>query len=56
MNYITYPHFHTTGGEFRTAWATPTARAIGDGLTYLGGGVLFAATLYLMIVLPGLIG
>lgn len=56
MSYVTYPHFYRTDDELRTAWLTPAVRAVGDGLTYLGGGIAFAATVYVMIVLPGLFG
>ncbi len=33
----------------------PAVRAIGESLVWLGGGVLFAATVYVMVALPGLI-
>lgn len=56
MNYVTYPHFCRDDADLRLTLPGPAARAIGKGLTVLGGGFLFAATMYVMIVLPGLIG
>ena len=56
MSYVTYPHFYRDDADLHLTWAGPTARAIGRGLTRLAGGVLFAATMYLMIVLPELLG
>ena len=33
----------------------PAARLIGQSLVWLGGGILFAATVFVMVALPGLI-
>lgn len=54
MNYVTYPHPCSNDADLRLAWAGPAVRAVGNGLAVLGGGVLFAVTLYVMIVLPDL--
>lgn len=56
MNYVTYPQFYRDDADLSLTWAGPAVRAIGRGLTCLAGGVVFAVTMYLMIVLPGLLG
>lgn len=55
MNYVIYPHACNDDADLRFTWAGPGVRAIGNGLAVLGGGILFAATLYVMIVLPDLL-
>ena len=55
MNYVTYPHAGSDDADLRLTWVGPTMRAVGNGLAVLGGGILFALTLYLMIVLPALL-
>ena len=34
----------------------PTSRMVGEALSWFGGGLVFAATVYLMVALPGLFG
>ncbi len=41
--------------DLRPAWLKPASRVIGEGTRWLGRGCLFAATVYLMVALPGLI-
>ncbi|MGI4795110.1 MAG: hypothetical protein ACRYF2_19890 [Janthinobacterium lividum] len=54
MNYVTYPHACSDDADLPLAWG-PILRAIGKCLAVLGGGILFAATLYVMLVLPDLL-
>lgn len=55
MNYVTYPHAYSDDADLPLTWGGPTLRAIGNGLAVLGGGILFAATLYVMLLLPDLL-
>ena len=55
MSDSTFALPYTTPVELRLTWFRPAARMIGDGVMWLGGGVLFAATVYVMVALPGLI-
>lgn len=54
MNYVSYPHACSEDADLRLGWIGPVMRAVGNGLAVLGGGILFALTLYVMIVLPDL--
>lgn len=56
MSYVTYPHFCRDDAELHLPWDGPMARTIGRGLARFAGGVLFATTMYLLIVLPDLLG
>lgn len=44
-----------TAVDLRLTWLRPAARVIGEGAMWLGGGLLFAATVFVMVALPGLI-
>ncbi len=41
--------------DVRVTSLKPAVRAVVEGMKWLGGGVLFAATVYVMVALPGLI-
>jgi hypothetical protein len=41
--------------DMRLTWLKPAARVAGEGMKWLGGGAFFAATVYVMVALPGLI-
>lgn len=41
--------------DLRLTSLWPAARVAGEALMWLGGGVLFAATVFLMVALPGLL-
>lgn len=56
MSYVAYTHFYEDDADLHLVLPRSAARAIGRVLALLGGGILFAATMYLMIVLPGLVG
>jgi hypothetical protein len=56
MSYVTYSQFYRDDADLSLTWAGPPVRAIGRGLACLAGGALFAVTMYVMIVLPGLLG
>ena len=59
MSYVTYPHFCRADAEFGLSTTEPVRSvrsvtpAIRDALRLIGGGVLFAVNLYMMIVLVG---
>ncbi len=52
MSYITYPHFYSDDADTGLSQRAPVAvSVVGQVLSVIGGGILFAATLYLIIVL-----
>ena len=42
--------------NFRVNELEPTLRLVGEAVSWLGGGLLFAATLYVLVAWPGLVG
>lgn len=55
MSYGTHVLSYGVPLDLRLPWVMPAARVMGQGLMWLGGGVLFAATVYVMVALPGFI-
>lgn len=54
MSYSSYALPGKCPLEFRIASVAPAVRLAGTGLRWLGGSVIFAATVYLVLALPGL--
>lgn len=56
MSYTAYAQPAQAEFQVRVAGFGPTARMAGEALSWLGGGIAFAATVYLVVALPGLFG
>ena len=54
MSFSTFALPYRASFDVRVTWLKPAARAVGEGMMWLGGGILFAATVYVMLALPGL--
>ena len=46
---------YRTRFDLRLTWARPVVRAIGEGAMWLAGGIVFAATAYMVVALPGIL-
>ncbi len=55
MSYVTHALPTTTSFDLPLTGLKQSARVIAEAVMWLGGGVLFAATVYVMVALPGLI-